>query len=125
MSKRTVLMLKKHIFVFLLNNQNQISQTMKIKRLIFSAIFSLITYSSFAGGAPNLTGAAMEFFNQTVRPLFIPIVCVIFIISAMFNIGDITGENRNYKAFFYKIAIYVGAVVVVGLVLNFFLSYSI
>ncbi|WP_020531892.1 hypothetical protein [Flexithrix dorotheae] len=77
------------------------------------------------GFGQDLAGPITKFFEGTVKPLFPIIVGLVFLVSALMNIGDVWGEHKNWKKYLSSIGIYVGICVVIGVVLNFLLSLSV
>lgn len=98
---------------------------MKNKKLLFALLLLFISINAFPQTAPNLSTWASGFYNTTVKPLFPYIIGTVFIVTALFNIGELTGDNKNYKSFFTKIGLFVGGTATVMLIANWLSAQSI
>jgi len=98
---------------------------MKKKILLIASTMYFIALNAAAQTGPNLSGGANGFLNGTVKPLFPIVLGIVFIVTALFNIGEVTGDQKNYKSFFSKIGIFVGSVIIIRLVLQWILSQSV
>lgn len=96
---------------------------MKKKILLIASTMYFIAYN--AAAQPSLSSGANGFLNNTVKPLFPIVLGIVFIVTALFNIGEVTGDQKNYKAFFSKIGLFVGSVIVIRLVLQWLLTQSV
>lgn len=85
---------------------------MKKKILVLTAGI-LTSLTTMAQGSLNLSGPVSSFLNQTVKPLFPLILGIVFILSALFNIGMVWDEqNRNWKAYLTRIGMFIGATLI-------------
>lgn len=75
-------------------------------------------YFLFSFGAMvflNVAGQIWDLYDTEVRPLFAPLLLIVFVAGALMNIGKVLGEDRDYKAFFFSIGRYVlAAFVIIG-----------
>lgn len=85
---------------------------MKKKTIIAASLLFFVAVSTAnAAGVPDLGSTAQDILNS-VKKLWIPIILIVFIVTALFNIGDVMGEHKNYQAFFKKLGLFVGAVAI-------------
>lgn len=87
----------------------------KITSTLALLVLTLLPSIAF-GQFDNIETTATD-FSQTMRRIA-PLVFIIALIGgALFNIGKVWGENRDWKAFFTSIGIFVLAVtIIIGLV---------
>lgn len=78
----------------------------------------------YAQSAPNLAGKTQSFYNTTIKPLFPWVILIVFVVTALFNIGDLMGEQRDYKRFFTRIGLFVGGTMLVIAVVNYLATLS-
>ena len=95
---------------------------MKANKLIFIIIFLFTGHSLY--GQEGMVGVIESYLNDVIRPLYAPIVALVFLVSALMNIGDIWGDHKNWKGFLSKTGIYVGIVVGIVVVFEFLLTLS-
>lgn len=67
--------------------------------------------------------AAQDLLDQ-VKEAAPYIIGLVFLVAAVFNIGKITGGDRDYKGFFVGIGLWILGVVMLGAIFNFLVSYS-
>ena len=91
------------------------------RKLSTYSILMLASLNAFAAGAPSFTSALSNFLNTTVKPAFPFIVGIVFVITCVYNLGDLQGDNKNWKHFFSMMLIFVGGVLAVGVLFNFLL----
>lgn len=96
-----------------------------MKKKMFLIACSLYALAYNAAAQPNLGTAGSTFLNNTIKPMFPYVVGGVFLVSVMMNIGEVTGDNKNYKAFFSKIGVYMLAVIIVRLVLQWLLTQTV
>lgn len=84
---------------------------MKKKIVLTSALIALAAYGVMA--QPDFATGAKGFYDKSVRPLF-PILIVLIAVAVIVpNLGKVTGEERDYKGFFFGIGRYLLAVMAV------------
>ncbi|WP_196888955.1 hypothetical protein [Aureivirga sp. CE67] len=66
---------------------------------------------------------AQEFWNE-VRSAAPYIFAIILLVLIIFNIGKVTGENRDYKGFFTGVGLYLGAIMLVLIIVDWLLTLS-
>lgn len=92
------------------------------KSILLPTVFLLNTTISFAQQL-GLETAASDFWDE-VRGAAPYILAGIFLVACFFNIGKVTGADRDYKSFFTGVGLFFfGTVVVVALV-TYLLSLS-
>ena len=87
--------------------------------LLIALLFLSFSGELFAQSGPDLASPARNFVSDTLRPLYPIIVSAVGLVGAMMNIGDIWGENKNWKGFLTKLAIYLGSVLVLVAAIEF------
>lgn len=84
---------------------------MKMKMLLV-AIMLLVAKVTYAG---TIFGTAGEELAQEIKDNFPLIVGIVFLVTALFNLGHFMGETRDYKKGIGNILIYVfGVLLTVG-----------
>ena len=84
---------------------------MKRKSMLLGTLF-LLSMGAVKADVPDFSSSATEFLQQ-MKNLFPPVVGIIFIAMVLYNIGDIMGDHKNYQAFFKKIGLFVGGLIIV------------
>mgnify|MGYP006921591540 CR=1 FL=1 len=81
------------------------------KKLLLLTTSVLIAAKTF-GQSLNLSGPVSSFLNQTVKPLFPFILGIVFIVSALINIGMVWND-RDWKAYLTRIGLFMGITLVI------------
>jgi hypothetical protein len=100
---------------------------MKTKKVYSVLIALLISVSAFAAGPnsnPNLAGWAQKFWLETVAPLWPWIIAIVFLVTSLYNISDVTGDQKNYKGFFSKLGLFVGSAAAIMIVVTWLTTLS-
>ncbi len=92
-------------------------------RQISMAIFLLCSTPTFAMVDLGIKEKAQELLDGILDAAPV-ILGLIFLVAALFNIGKITGGDRDYKGFFISIGLWILGVVMVGAIFNFLISYE-
>ena len=73
----------------------------------------------------SLASQLWGFYDGEIRPLFGPIVLIVFVIGCLFNLGMVLNPNdRDWKGFFFAVGRFVMAVVVIIGVAEIIRGYS-
>ncbi|AWX44784.1 hypothetical protein HME9304_01789 [Flagellimonas maritima] len=92
-------------------------------RQIFLGAFLLASTPIFAMVDLGIKEAAQNLLDE-VKDSAPVIIGLIFLVAALFNIGKITGGDRDYKGFFISIGLWILGVVMVGAIFNFLVGYN-
>ena len=92
-------------------------------RQLLVGTFLLGTTPIFAMVDLGITQKAQELLDDILEAAPI-ILGLIFLVAALFNIGKITGGDRDYKGFFISIGLWILGVVMVGAIFNFLINYQ-
>lgn len=91
-------------------------QTLLVAMLLTSSpIFAMVDL--------GIKEAAQDLLDQ-VKEAAPYIIGLVFLVAAVFNIGKITGGDRDYKGFFVGIGLWILGVVMLGAIFNFLVSYT-
>lgn len=80
-----------------------------MKRRILTTAALVYLVAQNASAAPSFSAIGTEWLDE-LKKLFPIIVGISFIAMVLFNLGDLSGDNKNYKSFFFKVAIFCGGV---------------
>jgi len=84
------------------------------RKTCFAAIAAwFVSVKTFAQSSSNMFGDSVQNFQNEIEGYFPLIVGIVFIISALFNMGKFFGEDRDIKKGVTNILIYVGATLIV------------
>jgi sterol desaturase/sphingolipid hydroxylase (fatty acid hydroxylase superfamily) len=86
---------------------------MKISKRLSLVAFSLIFIANSIFAQSEVISGFTNFRDSWMRPLYPVIVGIVLLGGALFNIGLIWGENKEWKTFFSKLGIYLLAVTVI------------
>lgn len=92
-------------------------------RQMLLGTFLLATTPIFAMVDLGIKEAAQDLLDQ-VKEAAPYLIGLVFLVAAVFNIGKITGGDRDYKGFFVGIGLWILGVVMLGAIFNFLVSYS-
>ncbi|WP_421805764.1 hypothetical protein [Flagellimonas sp.] len=92
-------------------------------RRITLAAFLLATTPIFAMVDLGIKQAAEDLLDE-IKASAPVVLGIIFLVAALFNIGKITGADRDYKGFFISIGLWILGVVMVGAIFNFLVTYT-
>lgn len=84
----------------------------KLKKLTFLATALFLITNDLLAQSEVISGFT-SFRDSWMRPLYPVIVGIVLLGGALFNIGLIWGENKEWKTFFSKLGIYLLAVTVI------------
>lgn len=79
--------------------------------------------TSFYSQTLGFEGAAEDIWDE-VRGAAPYIFAGIFLVSVFFNIGKVTGADRDYKAFFTGLVLWFASILVVVAIVTYLLSLS-
>ncbi|MEM8896921.1 MAG: hypothetical protein AAGC85_02405 [Bacteroidota bacterium] len=79
----------------------------------------------YAQNGPNLAVKTKGFYTTTIKPMFPWVILIVFVITALYNISDLMGENRDYKRFFTRIGLFLGGTLMVIAIVNYLATLSI
>jgi formate hydrogenlyase subunit 3/multisubunit Na+/H+ antiporter MnhD subunit len=83
-------------------------KTKKTFALITFMMVVVLAQAQTPSSNPNLGTWAQNFYRDTVAPLFPWVLVTVFVVTALYNIGDLQGDQKNYKGFFTKIGLFIG-----------------
>ena len=92
-------------------------------RHLILVVFFLASTPIFAMIDLGIKDKAQELLDaiKDAAPIIIGLV---FLVAALFNIGKITGGDRDYKGFFVSIGLWILGVVMIGAIFNFLVGYT-
>lgn len=113
-----------HIF-FITQHIKTMKRAKSLSAFLIAALMFNTVFAAGAGPtAPDLASWASSFWTVTIAPLFPWIVAGTFVITMVFNLGELSGDNKNYKAFFTKCFLFAGGVAAVMIMVNWYLGLS-
>jgi hypothetical protein len=93
---------------------------MNKKVKLLTAVLALASTGLYAQKL-GLEGAASDFWGE-VKAAAPYILAGIFLISVFFNIGKVTGQDRDYKGFLTGVALFFFGIVLVAAIISYLLS---
>ncbi len=93
---------------------------MKKQTLLLTGLLLL----GFAGellaqAGPDLASPARNFVSDTLRPLYPIILGAVLLVGTLMNVGEIMGENKNWKGFLTRVGIYLGSAMALVIAIEF------
>jgi len=92
-------------------------------RQIMLVAFLLASTPIFAMVDLGIKEAAQDLLDE-IKDSAPIVIGLIFLVSALFNIGKITGGDRDYKGFFISIGLWILGVIMVGAIFTFLVGYT-
>lgn len=91
----------------------------KVSYLLFITLVVLLCIEPAIAQTPDIASPVREFISNTLRPLYAPVLVIVALVGSLFGIGDVWGDNRDWKKFFTKLGMFVGAAIVAVVVIEF------
>lgn len=85
-----------------------------MKKLLLVSLFFCSTTQMYAA---KIFGSAVQDFMDEIKTYFIPIIVIVFLVCAAFNVNLLMGEKQDVKKFFANVMVYAGGIsLVIGLI---------
>lgn len=88
---------------------------MKQRKKLLVLVMFLIAITNNLCAQAQVISKFTAFRDNWMRPLYPIVIAIVFLGGALFNIGLVWGENKEWKTFFTKIGIFLlAATIIVG-----------